>query len=134
MRIAGGQLSDGGIVWLDAGDYNLAPLDGVHFRANGTLMHADIIVTPNQLLRPPTRVDGTIADLLPREQPDVDCDDLPGADLPPLGTEWAENGVTGLIVGLDPVGGTVTVRQDDGATVITVPFTGSEGTARAPRA
>lgn len=122
----------GGILWLDAGERALAPLDEVSFRAGDVTMHGIVFTAPEQLLRPPARVEGTITDVLPRQQPDSHCGDLPGADLPPLGSAWAENGKIGIVVGLDALGRKLMVRQDDGREV-EVPLTGSGDTARAPK-
>lgn len=114
MRIAGVRLPDGHALWLDAGQHELVPLDRVHGSTDGGQVEGIIFVTPDQLLQSPAEVDGTITDVMPRQHPDPDCDDLPSADLPPLGTKFEAEGVYGMVVGLDPVGRIVTVRQDDG--------------------
>jgi hypothetical protein len=112
----------GGTLCLDAQNYDLALLDEVTVDTGDAIVRGTVVVTPDQLLRPPAHTAGTITEVMPRWQPDPGCDDLPGADLPPLGTMWIADGEVGMIVRLDPVGRSVTVRQDDGREV-TFPLT-----------
>lgn len=114
MRVAGIRLPDDRVMWLDAGEHELAPLDRVRARAAGEDVAGIVFVAPEQVLQPPVEVAGTITDVAPRPRPDPGCDDLPGADLPPLGTRFEAGGVVGMVVRLDPVGRTVTVRPDEG--------------------
>lgn len=127
MRIAGIRLPDGRALWLDAGQHELVPLDRVHGSTAGGEVEGIVFVTPDQLLQPQAQADGTITDVERRHQSDPDCDDLPGADLPPLGTKFEAEGVCGTVVGLDPVAGSVTVRQDDGREVAVPLSTGGRG-------
>lgn len=130
MRIAGVRLPDGSAVWLNAGEQKLAPLDRVHGSTAGGDVEGIVFVTPEQLVQVSVQVAGTITDVERRQHRDAGCDELPGADLPPLGTAFEAEGVHGVVVELDPVGRRVTIRRGEGeAGAVTV----SAGSARAPR-
>lgn len=114
MRIAGVHLDDGRRVWADAVECELAPLDRVRVDFASGETHGWIFITPEQLLGDPPPVAATIRAVVPSAPPKALDQDLPGADLPPLGTRTTMRGTTGIVTTIDPVKRTVTVTRDDG--------------------
>lgn len=117
MRVAGVRTPSGSLLWLDAREYDLATLDEVTCDTPDGTAGGLVVVTPEQLLRLPSHIDGTITAVASCSEPDLTCDDLPGADLPQLGGPWLEDGIPGMIVGIDAVERRVTVRRADGTEV-----------------
>lgn len=120
MRAAGVHLADGRLVWIEAGEVTLGPLDRVVVRLAEGEHHGVIVVTPEQCLRPPDTVDGVLAGWEPFGLPIDDCSHLPGAHMPPLGSRLDAGGTRGMVIGLDPVERTVTVTPDDEGPEVTV--------------
>ncbi len=118
MRIAGVRLKDGRTVWADAGTWPLTPLDEVSVR----LSHADLLgtvfVTPEQLLQLPQRPDGVVIEIYQSEVDEIDCLDLPGGEMPPLGSTVPVQGAIATIVRVDAVHRRVSLRQEDGTEVV----------------
>lgn len=108
------RLPDGSARWLDAGEHTVEPLDRVTGLIDGVQIEGTVFVAPEQLLQPPAALDGIVLSATPPAFPDPDCTALPGADLPPLGTVWSKDGVTGLVIQIDPVCRTVTVQDTNG--------------------
>lgn len=116
MRVAGVRLADGDAVWAEAGTWALMPLDRVTVRRGNGLLEGEVFVAPEQLIRSPASVEVRIVALHRREPPGDECNDLPGVELPPLGTEVTTPSGTGRIGRIDPVRHLVTVEGDDGQT------------------
>ena len=118
MRIAAVRLKDGRTVWADAGTWLLTPLDEVTVR----LSHADalgtVFVTPEQLLQLPQRPDGVVIEIYQCEVDEINCLELPGAEMPPLGSTVPVQGTAGTIVRVDAVHRRVRLRQADGSEVV----------------
>jgi hypothetical protein len=100
------------MVWVDAGDRDMRPLDGVTVDIGREQMRGEVAVAPDQLLRP-VEVQGRIIAVRQRSESERACADLPGAEMPPLGT--ALDG--GVVVAVDAVNRTVTVEAPDGTRV-----------------
>lgn len=117
MKVAGIRTNER-MIWADVGEHNIALLDEVTVRTGGTERQGTIVITPDQLMNPP-EPDGEIIALRPRVQPDLNCENLPGSHMPPLGSRVEIGGAEGMVVGLDVPNNRVTVRSDD--TDLTVP-------------
>jgi hypothetical protein len=108
MSVAGVRLAGGRIAWVEAGVIDLRPLDTVMVNLEGRKQQATIIVTPNQLLRP-VAASGQVVRVETGSSSE-ECGILPGADMPPLGSEMAG----GVVVSVDAVKRTVTVEMPAG--------------------
>lgn len=106
------------MLWLDAGAHDLAPLDAVTCAITEGMCRGTVFVTPECMLQKPARVHGTIVAVAESPHPDRDCLNLPGADLPPLGSFWSAERVSGVVVRIDPVNRKATVRQGDEVEVV----------------
>lgn len=109
MSIAGVRLDDGRLVWVDAGELELQPLDQVVVEFDGREYQGQVMIAPEALIRP-VQPTGRIAGISPRDSADTDCSDLPGADMPPLGTRVAGE----IVMAVDAVKRTITVEGTDG--------------------
>jgi hypothetical protein len=109
MSVAGVRLTDGRLVWVEAGEEVLSPLDRVVVDLDGAEERGRVMVTLGQLLRP-VLPSGRLLRMELDGVPDSDCEDLPGADMPPLGGPL-ENGV---VIAIDAVNHTVTIETADG--------------------
>jgi hypothetical protein len=113
---AGVQLPDGRTVWIDAGDISVRPLDRVLIQAAGEVTEGLIVVAPPSLLAFTGTIGGTLVDVLPAPDRDETCGDLPGADMPPLGSHLDVDGAAGTVTAVDALGRLVTVTCEDGTT------------------
>ncbi len=118
MRVAGVRLGDGRAVWVDAGAWELAPLDAVIVRLEAGDFTGSVFVTPEQLVRGVERIDGTVVEVSPASTDEEKCADLPGADLPPLGSVVRTDRVKGRVTALDPTRRLATLTRDDGSQVV----------------
>lgn len=109
MRIAGVRLENSRVVWVDAGDLDIDPLDDVVVAVDGGESRGMVIVAPDALLRP-TEAEGWVVHVAPGRPDEDDCGDLPGADMPPLGSQ--RDG--GMVVSIDAVKRQVMVEMPDG--------------------
>lgn len=110
MSVAGVRLAGGRLVWVEAGDWNPQPLDAVTVDADDREYQGQVIVAPQALLRPVT-ASGKIVQVTPRPTEETDCSNLPGADMPPLGSKQPD----GVVVAVDAISRTFTVEAPDGA-------------------
>lgn len=115
MRIAGVRLCGRRLAWIDAGDVVIAPVDRVEVRVAEGDVQAVVYVTPEQLGGEPPEVEGLLLRVLPAARSGTGCDELPGADLPPLGSTVATHTGPGTVTGVDAVNRTVTVALIDGS-------------------
>lgn len=109
MSIAGVRLTGGRMVWVEAGEFVLEPLDEVTVEIDGNEYQGRVLVAPEALIRP-TETEGRIVAAVAHEIGDVGCSELPGADMPPLGTQIEG----GSVIAVDAVTRTVTVKAPDG--------------------
>lgn len=114
MRVTGVRTPDGRVLWVDAGPYQPEPLDAVICRTEDGNHHGTVFISPDAMLHCAVEADGLILQVIPYRQPDPNCADLPGADLPALGTRWIGGDVAGVVVRIDPIGRSMIVRQADG--------------------
>ena len=112
MKIAGVHLSDQRLVWIEAGERALLPLDHVRVLLPVGEREGVVYVTPDQLVRPPERVEGKLLASSPPVPPTREDRGLPGASLPPLGTLLRSNDREGTVTGLDPIRNVVTLSVD----------------------
>ena len=117
MRVAGVRLPDGRVVWADAEAWPMSPLDTAVVRLSEGEVAGSVFVSPEQLIQPPERVDGVVVEIRPREIPEERCGDLPGSDLPYLGSTARAETIKGRVTALDPVKRLVTLTRDDGSEV-----------------
>lgn len=108
------RLSDGSALWVDAGELSVSALDEAIVRLNGGDRTGLVFVTPEQMLRAPEPIEGEIVGVRPREEEPEECRELPGSDMPPLGSSVEIGGAPGKVTALDPVRRRVTVRTPDG--------------------
>lgn len=118
MRVAGVRCDDGYVVWADARDLHIQSLDCAVVSVAGAEQHGHVFVTPELLVQPPAEVEGMIVHVEPSPDPDLACADLPGSEMPPLGSLVTIEGVYGAVTQLDPVQRTVTVTTDDGVQIV----------------
>lgn len=117
MRIAGVRLADGSAVWVDAGTLQLATLDAVLVRTSAGTLRGSVFVLPEHLLRPVERVDGTVLEVFPRTSAEERCADVPGGDLPYLGSIVRTADLRGRVAALDPIRRLATLTLEDGSRV-----------------
>jgi hypothetical protein len=115
MRVAGVRLANGSALWADAGTWQLAPLDSVLVRTSAGTLTGSVFALPEHLLRPVERVDGTVLEILPATSAEERCGDLPGSDLPYLGSIVRTAEVKGRVAGLDPIRRLATLTLADGS-------------------
>jgi hypothetical protein len=115
MRVAGVRCDDGRVVWADVGDRQIQPLDRVVVAVDGAEWHGHVFVSPERLLQPPEDIAGIIVRVESPSDQDLSCADLPGSEMPPLGSTITIDGRSGAVTQIDPVRRTVTVTTDDGA-------------------
>jgi hypothetical protein len=115
MSVAGVWVAAGRLVWADAGECVLALLDAVVVRVGDEQMDGVVHVVPQQWVEPPGEVEGVIVAVVEAR---MEVDDVfPGAEMPALG-EWARAGdVEGRVMGIDVLGGMVTIVGEDGQRV-----------------
>ncbi|HEX6510553.1 MAG TPA: hypothetical protein VF221_23235 [Chloroflexota bacterium] len=113
MRIAGVRLPDGRAFWVDAGMHRLRPLDSVLLSLNGTSVQGTIFVAPEQLLSAVEVDEADLIEVLEADGVRHRCDDLPGAELPPLGSQLLK----GTVRAIDPIRRQVTLQLHDGEEV-----------------
>lgn len=111
MRTAGVRLRDGRALWVDAADRAMSPLDEAIVRLHDGDCTGYVFVTPEQLLRAPEPIEGLIVAVWRRGEDPQECLDLPGSDMPPLGSQVEIGGARGTVNALDPVGRTVRVTR-----------------------
>jgi hypothetical protein len=109
MRIAGVRLDSGRLVWVDAGDLEVQPLDEAAVDLAGVSVDGHIAVVPEALVRP-VPPEGRLVESHTSHITTDTCAELPGAAMPPLGTNYAG----GTVVSVDSLNGTATVRLSDG--------------------
>lgn len=123
MRVAGVRLPDGRAVWADARTHQISALDEAVVRLPEGELVGSVFVTPEQFIEPPQRVDAAVVEVRARALPAETCGDLPGSDLPYLGSTVRLNGIQARVMAVDPVKRTVTVTGEDG-TEVTMPAAG----------
>jgi hypothetical protein len=113
MRVAGVKLRRGRTVWSDASNLELSP--GAHVTVQGGESEEDgvVLVAPEQIIQGPEDVEGVVTAVHPDINAVDSCDDIPGAQMPPLGSAVRIDVGEGMVIGLDPVGGTVVVQFED---------------------
>lgn len=122
MSAVGVVLSDCRLVWVDT-DVPVAAFEPVLVYLPEGERDGIVVVATGQLL---TSCPGTVGRLVARRSStleDHDCDDLPAADLPPLGATIDVAGTPGVVIAVDPVRRTVTISPGHGADPITCPWT-----------
>ena len=117
MRVAGVRLEGGRAIWADAGQIQLATLDRVMVRSSNEEASGWVFVASEQLLHAPASIDGVIVEVLPPSEDGVECRELPGSEMPPLGSRVRTESVEGLVTAIDAVQSRVTLRLDDGSEV-----------------
>jgi hypothetical protein len=117
VRVAGVRVADGSALWVDAAAWQLAPLDTVVVRTSAGTLPGSVFVLPEQLLRPVERVDGIVVEVLPAASTEERCAELPGGDLPYLGSIVRTADVEGLVSALDPIRRLATLTLQDGSQV-----------------
>ena len=117
MRVAGVRLDGGRAVWADARTNELSPLDRVTVHLEAEELSGWVFVAPAQLLQPPASIEGVIVEVLPRPEDDLECRELPGWEMPPLGTRVRTASAEGLVIAIDAAQSRVTLRLDDGVEV-----------------
>lgn len=115
MRIAGVRVDGCRMAWLSAGPNELAAGDTVRVRALGVEGLGIVVIVPDQFLLAPEDTEGMILEVVPAEE-QVESDELPLADLPPLGTSARTPARSGRVIGVNPVHGIVTLQGADGET------------------
>jgi hypothetical protein len=118
VRIAGVRLSDGRLVWLDAGVHDIQPLDLVTAQLAAGEAEGLVYVTPEALVSPPPHIEGLVIDCRPRARSDQDCNKLPGAEFPALGESVRSGDIAGTVIALDPVNQRMTIGHGDGETSV----------------
>jgi hypothetical protein len=109
VSITGVRLTDGRLVWVEAGVTELQPLDRVVVDVDGQERPGRVAIAPEALIRPVETV-GRIVRVNAHNHDDS-CPALPGADMPPLGGEV--DGET--VIAVDAVNRTFTLETVDGS-------------------
>jgi hypothetical protein len=123
VSVVGVRLTDGRMLWAEGGSLEMSPLDTATVQTSSGRVVGSVFVAPGQLIRPPPALDGKIVEVIPRERSREPCGDLPGGDLPSLGStvqgrDCPERGsLRGRVTALNPVKRLVTVTLDDGTSV-----------------
>jgi hypothetical protein len=117
VRVAGVRLGDGSALWVDAGTWQLGPLDTVLVHTSAGTLTGAVFVLPEHLLRPVERVDGIVLEVFSSSPAEERCADMPGSDLPYLGSIVRTGDVEGRVAALDPIRRLATLALDDGSRV-----------------
>jgi len=117
MRVAGVRLGDGSALWVDAGTWQLAPLDTVLVRTSAGTLTGTVFVLPEHLMRQVERVDGMVLEVYASAPTEERCADMPGSDLPYLGSIVRTGDVEGGVAAANPVRRLVTLALDVGSRV-----------------
>jgi hypothetical protein len=117
MRIAGIRLDPERTVWVDAGSHTVSLLDEALVVLSDGKALGSVIVTPEQLLIAPEQIDGAIKELRPVSAREEPCSNLPGSDVPYLGSQIGLPASAGIVVRVNAVARTATVRQQNGELV-----------------
>jgi hypothetical protein len=112
VRLASGQM-----LWVDASNHEVKALDRVLVNVSEAEVEAEVYVTPEQLIRPIEGLEGSIVRLAALERLRSECRDLPGSDLPPLGSRLSDNRVSGTVTQIDPLKRAVTITTAAGEIV-----------------
>jgi hypothetical protein len=76
-----------------------------------------VFLLPEHLLRTVERVDGTVSEVISAPSPEGRCVDMPGSDLPYLGSIVRTADVEGRVAALDPIRRLATLTLQDGSRV-----------------
>ncbi|GAC1463051.1 MAG: hypothetical protein NVS2B16_11240 [Chloroflexota bacterium] len=120
MRIAGVRLLDGTVLWADAGDLPVAPLDTVDVTTDDGMVAGTVFVAPEQFLRPPPHVEGVVVRRHPCGVDPAGWDADVYTGMPALGSTARTADLAGTVVGCDAVRGRVTLRAYDEETEVAV--------------
>lgn len=116
MKVIGVWLDVRRMIWADAGELEPALSDRVVVRLPEGELSGRVHVAAAQWLAPPGAVDGIVTTVERQTVARVE-EDIPGADMPPLGTRARVGGVEGLVTAIDPVHRLVTVTPETGEPV-----------------
>jgi hypothetical protein len=109
MRVAGIHAA-GRMIWVDAGESVVEPLDRAQIRVGDALLEGEVLVTTEQLAGDPPVAEGVLVRAYARAAGADPCVDIPGAGMPPLGSRIGGR----LVVGIDAVQRTVSAEGADG--------------------
>jgi hypothetical protein len=115
MRIAGVRLPDGRAVWVDAGKVEVSVRDTALVRLADGDARGFVFVSPEQLAQPPEHVAGYLVEAACPASSETSCADLPGADMPALGSIVEIEGEIGTVTGIDAVKREATITREDGS-------------------
>jgi len=131
MKIAGIRLPDGSALWVEAGEMLVAPLDEARVRLTDAEATGTVFVAPEQMISPPQRTDGMMVEVRQREAPEEECGNLPGSDMPYLGSRIRVGALTGTVTAIDAMRRLATVTSLNGGSM-EISVDTSSGTNHAP--
>jgi hypothetical protein len=114
VRIAGVRTAEGRAYWVDSGEIRVEPLDAVVVCTPDGEVEGEVFVAPEALVGTSPECEGTVVQVRARRYSEGECGNLPGADMPPLGSTM--NG--GTVIGVDSVNRTVIIRDAVGDEVL----------------
>jgi hypothetical protein len=112
VSVAGVRL-DGAFLWVEAGDHQLDPLTRVEVEVDGTIQSGVVYITSDQLVVGSAQPTGKLIAVHPPAPPQATME-LPGADMPPLGSMLTREGISGQVVQIDAVKRTARIRTAEG--------------------
>jgi hypothetical protein len=109
------------MVWAESGTIDLSAGQAVRVQAGDEKLDGVVAVEPGALIGAAPHISGVVLSVAPQPEARAGVLDLPLASFPPLGSSL----VGGIVTGLDPVRGRVTVTRDDGISEeVVIPVTG----------
>lgn len=108
MKAACVRFDDGSRVWAGGDEIEMATLDRVRVRLPEGEREGTVLVAPRQVIQGSVECLGTVLERL-NVAADAEIGRLPGSELPPLGSQCVLPDGAGVVTGIDPLAGTVTV-------------------------
>ncbi len=117
MNVVGIWLDDRRLIWADSGDLEPETGERVSARLPDGDYSGTVYVAAGQWLSPPDRIDGIVLRVEP-ETVEPHSDEIPGADMPPLGSAARTDGMEGIVTAIDPVRRLVTLSPEEGDSTV----------------
>ena len=100
------------MIWVECGE-DVKPSDRVLAEVQGTTVSGTVYVAPDQLLAGDVHVGGRVVSIQSEPALGAQRLNLPGSDMPTLGSLVKASGIEGRVIQIDPVKRTVRLALPD---------------------